>query len=113
MAVGKWGSAVLAGPALLIAMIAPAVADEPHAIWRSSVLAGSEWVSGWRTYVSKAACDQAVARRQARIAWTLERLRRIGADDVVLQAVGDRRYECRPAVDPAPSRSLRRDSQSP
>ena len=108
MGAGRWG------PALLIGLIALAAADEEHVIWRSSTLNAHEWVPGSRAYASKEACDQAIAVRQGRVTKAVELLRRIGADDIVLRAVGDRLYECRPALTRPPSRPSRSEpDQSP
>ena len=89
--------------ALLLGMVAVAAADEQFVIWRGSVLNGFEWVSGRRVYPSKDACEQAIAVRHGRVARTLDILRRIGADEVLQHAVGDRVYECRPAIPASPS----------
>jgi len=108
MGAGRWG------PALVIGIIALAAADEEYVIWRSSTLNALEWVPGSRAYASKEACDQAAARRRGRVAKAVDFLRRIGADDVVLRAVGDRVYECRPAPTRPPSRPSRSEpGQSP
>ena len=108
MVTGRWG------PALLLGIIAVAAADEEYVIWRSSTLNGFEWVAGSRTYSSKGACDQAVAVRQGRVAKAVDLLRRIGADDTLLHAVGDRVYECRPAINRPPARpSMSGPPQSP
>jgi hypothetical protein len=108
MEAGKWG------PALLIGIIALAAADEEYVIWRSSPLNTHEWVPGSRAYASKEACDQAVAVRQGRVTKAVEFLRRIGADDIVMRAVGDRVYECRPALTRPPSRPSRSEpAESP
>ena len=102
------------GPALVIGLIALAAADEEYVIWRSSALNALEWVPGSRAYDSKEACDQAVAQRQGRVAKAVEFLRRIGADDIVMRAVGDRVYECRPALTRPPARPSRSEpAQSP
>ncbi|MGH7413489.1 MAG: hypothetical protein ACREKJ_04765 [Candidatus Rokuibacteriota bacterium] len=103
MTCGKWGPALLAG------IIAVAAAGDPHVIWRSSGLDAFEWRPGWRTYVSKDACERALASRQGRVARAVEILRRIGADDTLMHAVGDRVYRCRPAA-PAPTAPSRRPS---
>jgi hypothetical protein len=107
------------GPALLIGIIAlaaaDAAADEEYVIWRSSTPNAHEWAPGSRAYASKEACDQAIAVRQGRVTKAVEFLRRIGADDIVLRAVGDRVYECRPAaLTRPPSRPSRSEpAQSP
>lgn len=108
MVAGRWG------PALVIGLIALAATDEEYVIWRSSTLNAPEWAPGSGAYASKEACEQAVARRQGRVAKTVELLRRIGADDIVMRAVGDRVYECRPALTRPPSRPSRSEpGQSP
>jgi hypothetical protein len=108
MVAGRWG------PALVIGIIALAAADEEYVIWRSSTLNALEWTPGSGAYASKEACDQAVAQRQGRVAKAVEFLRRIGADDIVLRVVGDRVYECRPALTRPPSRPSRSEpGQSP
>jgi hypothetical protein len=108
MAAGKWG------PALLFGIIALAAADEEYVIWRSSTLDRLDWVAGSRPYPSKEACDQAAAVRQGRVATAVDFLRRIGADDTVLRVIGDRVYECRPALTRPPSRPSRSEPvQSP
>lgn len=108
MMTGRWG------PALVIWIIVAAAADEEYVIWRSSTLNGFEWVAGSRRYSSKGACDQAVAVRQGRVARAVDLLRRIGADDTLLHAVGDRVYECRPSLNRPPARpSTSEPPQSP
>jgi hypothetical protein len=108
MGAGKWG------PALVMGLIALAAADEEYVIWRSSTLNAFEWTPGSRAYASKEACDRAVAQRRGRVAKAVEFLRRIGADDIVLRAVGDRVYECRPALTRPPSQPPRSEpAQSP
>lgn len=109
MRADRWG-----GPALLIGLIVLAAADEEYVIWRSSTLERLDWTPGTRTYASKEACDEAVAVRRGRIATAVDFLRRIGADDALLRVVGDRVYECRPALTRPPSRPSTRDpAQSP
>lgn len=108
MVAGKWSLALLVG------VIAVAGADEPYVIWRSSALNGYEWVPGSGIYSSRDACDEAIAGRLRRIGGVLRFLRRVGADDTLLHAVGDRMYECRPAGDVPPSAPSRSDPpQSP
>ncbi|HEY7434446.1 MAG TPA: hypothetical protein VIE41_04850 [Methylomirabilota bacterium] len=107
MATGGWA------PALLIGIITLAAADQEYVIWRSSTLERFDWVPGSRTYPSREACDQAVAVRQGRISRAVDFLRRIGADDILLRAVGDRVYECRPALPRPPTRPTREPAQSP
>ena len=104
-------------PALLLGIIALAgtawAADQEYVIWRSTTLDRLDWTPG-RTYPSREACDEAVAARQGRVARTVGFLRRLGADDTLLQVVGDRVYECRPAL-PGPSTRppAREPAQSP
>jgi hypothetical protein len=97
MARGMWG------PALVLAIVTVAAAEEPHAIWSSSSINGFDWTPGGRTYSSKETCDQAVAAQRQRVARRLDLMRRIGADDVVQRLVGDRVYECRPSPTAAPA----------
>ena len=95
------GTAVLAGNwrlALLVRIIAVAAVDEPFVIWRSSAVSGFDWEPASRAYSSKDACDEAIQARKRRVARALDILRRIGADDAVQRAVGDRIYECRPTL---------------
>ena len=108
MGAGRWG------PALLTGLIALAAADEEYVIWRSSATNALEWAPGSRAYASREACDRAVAQRQGRVTKAVEFLRRIGADDIVLRVVGDRIYECRPALTRPPSRPSRSEpAESP
>jgi hypothetical protein len=108
MVAGRWGAA------LVIGLIALAAANEEYVIWRSSTLNALEWTPASGAYASREACDQAVARRQGRVAKAVDFLRRIGADDIVLRVVGDRVYECRPALTRPPSRPSRSEpGQSP
>jgi len=108
MRTGRWG------PALVMGIIAVAAADQEYVIWRSTTLDRLDWAPGRSTYASKEACDQAVAVRRGRVAKAVEFLRRIGADDIVLRVVGDRVYECRPALTRPPSRPSRSEpGQSP
>jgi hypothetical protein len=110
------GTTVCAGGwrvALLVGLIVVAAADEPYAIWRSSAVNGFTWEPASGAYASKDACDQAIESRRRWVGRTLDLLRRIGADDAIQHTVGDRIYECRPAV-PAPPGALRGgESQSP
>jgi hypothetical protein len=111
MATGRWGPALLLG---IVALAGAAAADQEYVIWRSSTLDALDWVPGSGTYASKEACDQAVAVRQGRVAKAVAFLRRIGADDTLLRVVGDRVYECRPALTRPPSRPSRSEpAQSP
>jgi hypothetical protein len=96
----------------LLAVIVVALADEPYAIWTSAATRGFEWQLASGAYRSREECEQAVEGRRRRLAGALGILRRIGADDVVLHAVGDRVYECRPAV-PAPVQTKPESPQSP
>jgi hypothetical protein len=108
MPTGRWA------PALVIGIMAVAAADQEYVIWRSSTLERFDWAPGSRTYPSREACDQAVAARQGRISRAVDLLRRIGADDILLRAVGDRVYECRPTLPRPPTRpSTGEPGQSP
>ena len=95
MARGIWG------PALVLAVVTAAAADEPHAIWSSSSVNGFDWTAG-SLYSSREACEQAATRQRQRAARNLDIMRRIGADSVVQSLVGDRVYECRPSSGSAP-----------
>lgn len=100
--------------ALLVGVIVLAGVDEEYVIWRSSALNGYEWVPGSGVYSSRAACDEAIAGRLRRIGGILRFLRRLGADDTLLHAVGDRMYECRPSGNVPPPAPLRSEPpQSP
>lgn len=108
MAAGRRGSA------LLIGIIAVVAADQEYVVWRSSTLDRLDWAPGSRTYASREACDQAVAVRRGRVAKAVAFLHRIGADDTLLRVVGDRVYECRPALTgPSPRRPGSEPAQSP
>jgi hypothetical protein len=62
----------------------------------------------WTGLIALAAADEEYVIK------AVEFLRRIGADDVVLRAVGDRVYECRPALTRPRSRPSRSETgQSP
>lgn len=99
--------------ALLVGLIVVAAADEPYAVWRSSAVNGFAWEPASGAYASKDACDRAIESRRRWVGRTLDLLRRIGADDAIQRTVGDRIYECRPAV-PAPPGALRgTEAQSP
>jgi hypothetical protein len=101
-------------PGALDRLVALAAADEEYVIWRSSTLERLDWTPGTRSYPSREACDQAVAVRRGRVATAVDFLRRIGADDALLRVVGDRVYECRPALTRPPSRpSTPGPAQSP
>src|SRR5690349_925380 len=89
---------------LLAVIAAAALADEPYAIWTSAPTGGFEWQEPSSAYASGEACGQAIEGRRRRLAGALGFVRRIGADDIVLHAVGDRVYECRPAI-PAPTQA--------
>lgn len=96
MMTGRWGPPLLLG---IIALVGTAAAaDQAYVIWRSATLDRLDWTSGSTTYASREACDQAVAVRRGRVARAVAFLRRIGADDTLLRVVGDRVYECRPAL---------------
>ena len=86
----------------LIGMIWVAVADEQYMIWTASSANGFQWAPGKRTYLSVEACEQAVTRRQQRVAREVEALRRIGAEETVLRTLGDRIYRCLPTGDTPP-----------
>jgi hypothetical protein len=100
--------------AIVVGLIMVAAADEqPYVIWRSSAVNGFTWEPASRAYASKDGCDEAIQSRKRWVARTLDLLRRIGADDAIQRTVGDRIYECRPAV-PAPPGALRgTEAQSP
>ncbi|HET9924975.1 MAG TPA: hypothetical protein VFS98_12725 [Methylomirabilota bacterium] len=89
--------------ALLVGIIAVAAADERYVIWRSSAGSGFDWEPASGAYSSKDACDEAIEARKRRLARTLAILRRIGADDTLQRAVGDRIYECRPTLTGPPT----------
>jgi hypothetical protein len=112
LAIGRRGLAFLIG---FLAMAAgSAAAAEEYVIWRSTTLDRFDWTPGSFTYASREACDEAVAVRRGRVARAVEFLRRIGADDTMLRLVGDRVYECRPALTRAPSEPSRSEpEQSP
>ena len=100
--------------ALLVGVIVVAAANDQYVIWRSSAVNGFTWEPASGTYASKNACDEAVEGRKRRIARALAFLRRIGVDDVLQHAVGDRIYECRPTLTGPPTEPYRgRESQSP
>jgi hypothetical protein len=100
--------------ALVVGLIVLAAADEQYVIWRSSVLGGFDWQPSSRAYASKEACDEAILARTRRTARALDFLRRLGADDAIQRAVGDRIYECRPSLTAPPSdRSRGGAPQSP
>jgi len=100
--------------ALLVGVIVVAAANDQYVIWRSSAVNGFTWEPASGTYASKNACDEAVEGRKRRIARALAFLRRIGVDDVLQHAVGDRIYECRPTLTGPPTDPYRgRETQSP
>ena len=95
---GSWRSALLVG------IILVAAADEQYVIWRSSAVNGFTWEPASGTYASKDACAEAIEGRR----------RRIGVDDALQHAVGDRIYECRPTLTGPPAEPYRgRETQSP
>jgi hypothetical protein len=96
---GSWRWALVVG-FVLVGPIAVA-ADEQYVIWRSSALGGFDWQPSSRAYASKEACEEAMQGRKRRVARALDFLRRIGADNTLQRAVGDRIYECRPTLTPA------------
>lgn len=109
---GRWAAALLLGT-ILLADPASA-ADQEYLIWRSTTLDRLDWTPGGTTYASREACDQAVTVRRGRVARAVAFLRRIGADDTLLQVVGDRVYECRPALTGPSARPPGREpAQSP
>src|SRR5260370_42244945 len=87
---GSWGGALLVG------IIVVGAANDQYVIWRSSAGNGFTWEPASGTYASKDACDEAVEGRKRRIARALAFMRRIGVDDALPPAVGDRTYESRP-----------------
>jgi hypothetical protein len=105
----NWRSALLAG------VILAAAADEQYVIWRSSAVNGFVWEPASGAYASKDACNAAIEGRKRRIASTLSFMRRLGVDDALQHAVGDRLYECRPTLTGPPSDSYRggETTQSP
>lgn len=93
---------------------AAGAAEQEYVIWRTSSLGGFEWQPASGTYASKQECEDAVEGRKRRIARAVDFLKRIGVDDTLQRAVGDRIYECRPALTgprPDPDRGGR--GQSP
>ena len=108
MGPGSWRGALVVG------VIVVAAANDQYVIWRSSAVNGFTWEPASGTYASKNACDEAVEGRKRRIARALAFLRRIGVDDVLQHAVGDRIYECRPTLTGPPTEPYRgRETQSP
>ena len=89
-------------------------AEHEYVIWRSTALAGFEWQPASGHYASRQACEEAIEGRKRRIARAVDFLKRIGVDDSLQHAVGDRIYECRPVLTgpepPAPAVGTR---QSP
>ena len=112
MSMGRWG---LAFPIGFHAMAEVSAAEaEEYLIWRSTTLDRFDWTPGSSTYASREACDEAVTVRRARVTRAVDFLRRIGADDTMLRLVGDRVYECRPALTrPSPGPASGEPSQSP
>jgi hypothetical protein len=112
MTTGRWAAALLLG---VMAVADTASADDrEYVIWRSTTLDRLDWTPGSATYVSREACDQAVAVRRGRVARAVAFLRRIGADDTLLQLVGGRVHECRPALTGPSARPPGREpAQSP
>ena len=76
----------------------PAAADQQFVIWRSTAVGGFEWQPSSGHYASRQACEEAIEGRKRRIARAVHFLKRIGVDDTLQRAVGDRIYECRPAL---------------
>jgi hypothetical protein len=106
MTPGRWVPALVLGIMALVGAVS--AADQEYMIWRSTTLDRLDWTPGSSPYASREACDQAVAVRLGRVARTVAFLRRLGADDTLLQVVGARVYECRPVLtgpSPRPPRS--------
>ncbi len=76
----------------------PAAAEQEYVIWRSTAVGGFEWQPSSGNYASRQACQAAIEGRKRRIARALAFLQRIGVDETLQHAVGDRIYECRPAL---------------
>ena len=93
----RLGSVAVVAMALIVPA-RPVAAEQPFVIWRSTVVGGFEWQPASRPYASRQACEEAVEGRQRRIARAVAFLKRIGVDDPLQRAVGDRIYECRPAL---------------
>lgn len=84
--------------------VRPAAAEQEYVIWRSTAVGGFEWQATSGNYASRQACEEGIEGRKRRIARVVDFLRRIGVDDTLQHAVGDRIYECRPALTgPEPS----------
>ena len=108
----RWVGGLLLGVTALAGTAS--AADQEYVIWRSTTLDRLDWTPGSGTYPSREACDQAVAARRGRVARAVAFLRRIGADDTLLRVVGDRVYECRPALTgPSPRPPSGAPDQSP
>lgn len=92
----------------------PVAAEQQFVIWRSTAVGGFEWQPASGTYASRQACEDAVEGRKRRIARAMNVLKRIGVDDTLQRAVGDRIYECRPALTgPEPPAPAVGPAQSP
>jgi hypothetical protein len=104
---GGWRVALLVGIIVAAASAATAAEQQEYVIWRSSAVNGFSWEPASRAYASKDACDEAIQSRRRWVGRTLGLLRRIGADDAIQRAVGDRIYECRPALPAPPSEPAR------
>ena len=76
----------------------PAGAEQEYVIWRSTAVGGFEWQPSSGNYPSRQACEEGIEGRKRRVARMVAFLRRIGVDDTLQHAVGDRIYECRPAL---------------
>jgi hypothetical protein len=92
----------------------PVAAEPQFVIWRSTAVGGFEWQPSSGNYASRQACEDALEGRRRRIARAIAFLRRIGVDDTLQRAVGDRIYECRPALTgPEPPAPAVGPAQSP
>lgn len=94
--------------------VRPAAAEPEYVIWRSTAVGGFEWQPSRGHYASRQACEEAIEGRTRRIARAVAFLRRIGVDETLQHAVGDRIYECRPApTGPEPPGPAVGTAQSP
>jgi len=92
----------------------PAAAEQEYVIWRSTAVGGFEWQPSSGNYASRQACEEGIEGRKRRVARVVAFLRRIGVDDTLQHAVGDRIYECRPALTgPEPPTPAVGTAQSP
>ena len=99
--------------ALRVGLVVAVAAAEPYAIWRSSAVNGFAWEPASGAYASRDACERAIESRRRWVGRTLDLLRRIGADDAIQRTVGDRIYECRPAMRAPPGALRGGESESP